>query len=162
MNQLNPKTGHPHSENIFNVGMLFLMGWYGLERPVVAMGRSGYTPSEINKCGTSACHMGWYGLFKSPTAIEGVTAIEETQVYTQGVRYLSKDLGFDEGACFVQGVLNWAESNPKLWGDNRGGNMCQGNSEYHSFGDNPTLESIGIHWLKVAERVKVLEDNLPN
>lgn len=145
-NQLNPRTGHPTYENLVNVASVFLHGARGIVNPFVTISKVACDFEGINFCGTSACHAGWYHIIVKGWIKDGD--------FDDGAKKIALELGFD----IKEELLAWAENNPELWGDDEGDNMfADDNSKRHSFGENPTLQSIGEHWLKVAESVKELE-----
>lgn len=82
---------------------------------------------NINVCGTSHCHAGWYAVGK---LLEGKTLIKK--YYSTGVMIMNNDLGFpqyseDERLAFVGTgnvrLVKWAKDNPDLWGNTKE-NLC--------------------------------------
>ncbi len=150
---------HPNPERCRELGTFFLIIDGEPTMKEIRMGEASWPNEKLDKnsrhgCGTQACHAGWFGwgcgvdhLVPGPR-----NGFENDYVYQA-----------NKIAQFV-GVKNsnylesWAETNPRLWGNGYGVSMFCGR---HAFGENlgeqPTIKQIGIHWLKVADRIEAHE-----
>ena len=99
---------------------------------------------NVNICGTTACHAGWFasGYFKERPDIYFD--------YWDSGTIMAKYLGF--GGSW--GLEMWAERNPKVWGNTQGGGILSNPYAFGKSRHNITLEDIGLHWLQVADRIE--------
>lgn len=103
---------------------------------------------KYEPCGTIACHAGWFGIAAdikdTPTF-----ARNGFGMFHEAIPTLARHLGFETRAD----IEDWASENHKLWGNLRGAAMF---NDEEAFGKthSVTLKDIGLHWLKVAARVK--------
>lgn len=106
------------------------------------MSAVGVPSSKKEVCGTPMCHGGWYaaasGLFRNSNNVNKAT-------YNDGANVLANDLGF-VGQCELE---DWAEENPKLWG-NESGTLMFCTSE--AFNGATSLKQIRDWWADVRNR----------
>lgn len=95
--------------------------------------------NEPHVCGTVACHGGWW-------AIDQGTEGD----YEDGAESIARFLGF----LSYFDLEDWAHEHPDLWGNENGWSMFCDESAFDCTDENITLWKIGVHWLKVAERVE--------
>ena len=118
------------------------------------------------KCGTVACHAGWYALmtikeqewhFSEYLGCEYLKTSNPGCMgmgFTYGKIKMALDLGFP---C-ADRLEDWAQANPEIWG-NAFGNRMFGSTE--AFGKdercNVTLAEIADHWHRVSDRLEKSE-----
>lgn len=135
---------HPNPDRCDELGMLFLSLWEENSELKVNM-----NDGSFSECGTVACHAGWFAV-----------ANNKEQGYNRGAkRYYDYEDAAKELSVFIgmKYLETWAHSNPSLWGNPWGLSMFL-NKRTFKKGGNVTLKDIGIHWLKVAERIRSLDD----
>ncbi len=125
------------------LGMTFLGLFHDNRDNEVNMSEIGF-----EACGTIACHAGWFAISRNLSR----SCIDRITVQTSGDD-MAKYLGFsnrDELEIFMK-------LNPEIWGNKNGGGMfCHHEAFLTDLDSTPlTLEVIGEHWLKVADRIEV-------
>ena len=111
----------------------------------------GYSDVEVETCGSPACFGGWlavkYGTPKDEDAGRN---------YRDGAYLFAEDLGFD----FTCELKEWAEKNPKIWGNQNGYQMFnrpyafnEGDKKYDDDAVAVTTKAIGEKLIAVAGRL---------
>jgi len=130
-------TKHPSAEKCEQLGLLFLAIPEAYPEAKLDM-------QEFNwRCGTYACHGGWYEIICNPKIEKGKLD------YLKGANRMGKFLGFRSG----WDLMGWASDNPKIWGNQQGYDLFSTQSAFFA----PGLKGIGKHWLQVADRLRKLE-----
>ncbi len=101
--------------------------------------------NEDHKCGTVHCHAGWWAI--------GRMNLKESLSYSDGSSDMAKYLGFGN---YVDELENWAQDNPKIWGNTEGVHMFSNANSFDAEWCNINLKKIGMHWHKVANRLEAL------
>jgi len=150
---------HPNPERCRELGTLFLMiDEEPSEKRVNMM--NGSWPNEtldtIGECGTVSCHAGWlaWGMGADTNATNGKGFMHYAHILAE---FVGKDSAND--------LTVWAATNTGLWGNENGGGMFHDSYAFSNRTENEpwratTLKEIGIHWLKVADRIEAHEKNL--
>jgi len=100
---------------------------------------------DFQACGTVACHAGWYAISR------GLSWCVDCH-FAHAADGMAKELGF-EGRKSLE---HYFEESPELWGNNLAEGMFCLDEAFGNRKDEPlTLEDIGLHWLKVADRCEV-------
>lgn len=98
----------------------------------------------FHQCGTIACHAGWF-------AVANGKDWDPDYSFSDAANEMAQFLGFGNR----DGLESWAKNNPALWGNDFGDVMF---SRWAAFSPNlklpKTLETIGLHWLGVADRIE--------
>lgn len=120
------------------IGMTFLFLHEDMPEGEVNMMRTKFHP-----CGTVACHAGWFALAR------GLKSTCEYG-YSDSASDMAKYLGFEDRASLEKYFFE----DEALWGNpDADGMFCF----WAAFGGSRaelTLETIGLHWLQVADRVE--------
>ena len=96
--------------------------------------------SELNFCGTPACHAGW-----------ALVYAKESENYSDGEKMINTHLK----VC----TRLWANSNPEIWGNYFGFTMFVSNKAFNKKDDEIlTVNNIAQHWRKVGQRLEALEN----
>ena len=93
-------------------------------------------------CGTVACHAGWFGI-----------AYGKGSYFFDSASWMAKFLGFS----WHYHLRRWAKSNPEIWGNEDGDRIFSDSLAFATTPEKLTLEKVGIHWHKVADRLESLE-----
>lgn len=133
------------------------------------------------KCGTIACHAGWYLMHAHNEGrtvgsrfreLFGWDHLGEDRIskilhlgfpdplgstlasWSDGSEMMANDLGFDS----TFNLVRWAELNPEIWGNEFGKIMFESEFAFGMDpGEQPTLAEIASHWHRVADRLEALE-----
>ena len=119
------------------LGMTFLFLHEDMPKGKVDMGEM-----EFNQCGTSACHAGWFAIARGLTETYDYT-------YYSSANEMAEYLGFD--SAYSIGIYFNLYSD--LWGNTDATKMFCSRRAFVAKGIL-TLETIGLHWLQVADRVE--------
>lgn len=111
--------------------------------------------SNVNRdghtCGTVHCHGGWYAI----AALDTKNYIVD---FDNGADIMARHLGL----IGRYRMMEWADQNPRLWGNEMGYSMFSGKMAFHHPTKRPsgalTLKDIVDHWVEVYGRVKAIED----
>jgi len=148
---MNKKTKHPNVAKCRELGMLFLNLHESDPACRVEMGET-----RFSLCGTAACHAGWFQVSKGRS-----WGFLNNIGYEEGSRDIARFLGFY--GKHPEGKLeSWAEDNPDLWGNKDGDGMFCSSDAFYSTPPtltkphNMSIKHIGLHWLKVADRIEAL------
>lgn len=96
-------------------------------------------------CGTVHCHAGWYAIAKGMSSEDDENCVDEAN-------QMASDLGFSG----MQDLMDWAQSNPRLWGTPSGhGMFCAAEAfESDTRPDGAKcLQDIVDHWKEVQSRL---------
>ena len=103
-----------------------------------------------HECGTVHCVAGWYLLAKRWNGKDRFLKGQNNYNFEDGARLMAWDAGFNT----IKKMLNWADDNPKIWGNVYGENMFTGQSAYDC---HPLYEidlcKIANHFDGVADRL---------
>lgn len=109
-------------------------------------------------CGTIHCHGGWYAV-----AVCDVRGRRNVS-FIDGAAEMARELGFyhPDNHAALSMLSMWAYQNPKIWGNERGGDMFGSKLAFtHPVKRRcgaENLQHIIDHWEEVYERVKELEE----
>lgn len=102
------------------------------------------------------CHGAWYGVAK------GLNQTLEAAFWIDGANKLAQDLGFIRTSFDTpawENLVNWANRNRSLWGNENGFYMFFGGRTNEAFGKRVyVVQDIIIHWMGVYDRIKALEE----
>lgn len=118
--------------------------------PGLQLDMTEYQVNDGHECGTVHCHGGVYALMKCN--------LSSPINYRSGSIHLANDLGFRS----VADLEEWAELNPRLWGNKKGIKMFFDPDAFYSHKRPHGAESvqeIADHWREVGNRLKKLETN---
>lgn len=111
----------------------------------IDMGQS----AVYNDCGSPMCHGGWYA------AASNIQRNTDFTHYDYGAKLMAHDLGFTD----KEKLKEWADQNPKIWGNPYGIEMFCHRLAFVPMGAEITsLKQIYDHWKGVYDRVKAMED----
>lgn len=131
---------HPNPENCRILADTFLL--IHLQQPEA---RVEMMEPEFNVCGTVACHAGWFAVARE------LNWESSGYGFAHSARDMAKFLGLDSKLS----LENWANDNPKLWGNVSGVFMFVGENAFGK--DGVTLLDISNHWREVADRIEKLQ-----
>ena len=102
--------------------------------------------TEVDLCGTVACHAGWFGIAKHSKK----KSLNNLYDFQDSANEMANYLGFAKAID----LQTWAGENPVLWGNTKGFAMFNARRAF-SVDEKWTpldLEKIGLWWLGVADR----------
>ena len=139
---------HPNPDRCKDLGALFLMIDGEPSKKELRMMKIDWPNKNLDNnvegaCGTAACHAGWFAWASEKNN-------EFDGSFGMAADKLAKFIGVDDRET----LQSWAGNNWFLWGNKDGRWMFEGYWCFSTDGRVPTLKDIGIHWLKVAERIE--------
>jgi len=147
---------HPDPDRCRELGTLFLMIDAEPTTKEVNMGEISWPNDNLNSntrigCGTQACHAGWFAWGCDIDNLCGTHNVRSFD-YEDSADKMAIFLGQDD----MESLKDWADDNQGLWGNDCGVYLFSSNSSIKDQ-DIITLKDIGIHWLKVADRIEAHE-----
>jgi len=104
-------------------------------------------------CGTTGCHAGWFAWARSKVHfVDYDHANIKYYVYNYSANEMAEFLGFEDR----YELEYWGENNEKIWGNSFGDDMFTSAKAFgkENCNDSLSLKTIGLHWLKVADRAE--------
>ena len=146
--------GNPHWLRVQEIAETFTMISKSLPKAVVDMSNGGIPRCANDElCYTSACHAGWFQYFSLKDDVKyDIT-------YDHGSDQMADHLGFN----FRWELSEWADKNPKIWGNENGDGMFSSPSAFLEYGtpySSLNLKIIAAHWQKVAKRLCEIQDGV--
>jgi hypothetical protein len=104
-----------------------------------------YSGGDKYECGTVHCVGGWYAVANLNRKFIKDKFNEGFVGFTDGAELMAQDLGFR----YRHYLKNWAEQNPKIWGNEKGCFMFGSASSY----DNPGFDGVIAQWQLVRDNL---------
>lgn len=154
MSELSLIDGNPRWQRVQELAMLFQLIDFDNPKASVNMGSVNCSLEE-NRCGSPACHAGWFGVYFDNFNDDKVNGGDRYKSFSEYAGEMANFLGLE---CKFY-LESWAVDNPEIWGNSDGTNMFYENkafgiSNYH----NITLRDISNHWFKVAKRLYRIQE----
>lgn len=144
---------NPKSQDVLKVIKNFEKIPYStrIKPQALSMGRSD-VKTVFSRCGTVMCHGGWYAAVACRTFLNFLD-------FKDGAHKMAQHLGFPNS----EGLVNWAQNNPEIWGNSHGAVMF---ADAIAFGCSldpftcprvNTIQEIVEHWKRVYNRLVEIE-----
>ena len=107
--------------------------------------------SSTHKCGTIHCVAGWYAAanIKRKYLVD-IFKDRDYVGFLNGADLMAKDLGMEDS----HDLIDWADENPEIWGNEEGQHMFYEKYAYNHEGFSGVIK----HWEEVLERIIKIEN----
>ena len=110
-----------------------------------------YDKEDKYKCGTVHCVGGWYAVANSDRQVIKNKFNQGRVGYDDGANLMANDLGFADHYA----LENWAEYNPRIWGNENGSTMFDSEFSY----DDEGFDGVISQWVNVRDNlIKLKKD----